>query len=226
MSIVKTVTLLSVAAAGTSIQIMAQDSIPANNDARYQRLTNEDYQRVANELGIEVAVIKAVSDIEAGKKHQGFTAPGQPTLNFSRSMFNSNLKRRGITVPTATRKSQPAFQPLNSRKYGSYANAQHARLQSALAIDTVAAIQSCYWGMFQIGGFNWKKCGCQSPQEFMQKMSHSELMQLELFAVFVTNCGMLKHLKNKNWYGFARLYNGKYAKRYATRMAAAYKRYK
>ena len=32
--------------------------------------------------------------------------------------------------------------------------------------------------------------------------------------------------KNKNWYGFARLYNGRYAKRYAARMANAYKRYK
>ena len=57
-------------------------------------------------------------------------------------------------------------------------------------------------------------------------MCDSELMQLELFAHFVTNNGMLKHLKNKNWYGFARLYNGKYAKRYAARMANAYKRYK
>lgn len=193
---------------------------------RYTKLTDYDYQRVANELGIEVAVIKAVSDIEAGKSHQGFVAPGQPTLNYSKNMFLKNLRQRGINVSAATKSTSPAFLPINRKKYTSYGKAQHARLESAMAIDTVSAILSCYWGMYQIGGFNWKKCGCSSPQDFASKMSESELMQLELFAHFISNNGMLKYLKNKNWYGFAKIYNGRNAKRYASRMKAAYNKYR
>ena len=59
-------------------------------------------------------------------------------------------------------------------------------------------------------------------------MAYSELEQLELFAAFVVNTGMLADLKSKNWRGFARKYNGaSYARRgYHTRMAAAYSKYK
>jgi hypothetical protein len=85
-----------------------------------------------------------------------------------------------------------------------------------------------FWGMFQIGGFNYKLCGCKSVDEMARLMSHSELEQLELFAAFITNAGMLPDLKAKNWAGFARKYNGaSYARRgYHTKMAAAYRKFK
>ncbi len=81
--------------------------------------------------------------------------------------------------------------------------------------------------MFQIGGFNWKKCGCSSLEEFEELMSRSERDQLNLFAEFITTSGLLKHLKAKNWAAFARGYNGPaYARRaYHTRMATAYARH-
>ena len=85
-----------------------------------------------------------------------------------------------------------------------------------------------FWGMFQIGGFNYKLCGCETVGEFVKLMSESELEQLELFAAFITNTGMLPDLKAKNWAAFARKYNGaSYARRgYHTRMANAYAKFK
>ena len=85
-----------------------------------------------------------------------------------------------------------------------------------------------FWGMFQIGGFNYKLCGCESVDEMVRLMSYSELQQLELFATFITNTGMLADLKNKNWSCFARKYNGaSYARRgYHTKMAKAYAKLK
>ena len=85
-----------------------------------------------------------------------------------------------------------------------------------------------FWGMFQIGGFNYKLCGCDSVDEMVRLMSYSELEQLELFATFITNTGMLPDLKAKNWAAFARKYNGaSYARRgYHTKMANAYARFK
>ncbi len=206
----------------TDSTTVATDSIAISTQSR---LTDEDYAIVANKLGIEVAVIKAVSAIEAGPNHSGFIEPNKPTLYFSVNMFRQNLRKRNINVSNETKTTSPAFLALNKKKYGSAGKAHHARLESALEIDSVSAILSCYWGMFQIAGFNWKQCGCKSPQEFADKMCESEFAQLQLFANFISNSSMLKHLKAKNWYGFARIYNGKYAKSYANKMARAYKRY-
>ena len=85
-----------------------------------------------------------------------------------------------------------------------------------------------FWGMFQIGGFNYKICGCESVDEFVDLMSQSEFAQLELFARLIVNTGMIKDLKAKNWAGFAHRYNGPSYKRrgYHTKMAAAYQKFK
>ena len=85
-----------------------------------------------------------------------------------------------------------------------------------------------YWGMFQIGGFNYKLCGCESVEEMVSKVCDSEFSQLEMFAVFIRNSGMLDALKKKDWAAFARKYNGpSYAKRgYHTRMAKEYANFK
>ncbi|MDE7115831.1 MAG: N-acetylmuramidase family protein, partial [Muribaculaceae bacterium] len=95
-------------------------------------------------------------------------------------------------------------------------------------VNAQGANMGTFWGMFQIGGFNYKLCGCESVDEMVRLMSYSELQQLELFATFITNTGMLADLKNKNWAGFARKYNGaSYARRgYHTKMAKAYARFK
>ena len=82
--------------------------------------------------------------------------------------------------------------------------------------------------MFQIGGFNWKKCGAESVEDFVSRMSRSERDQLELFAAFIrNNNGMLEAIRNKNWLRFALIYNGPKAKSrgYHTRLAKAYKRF-
>ncbi len=114
------------------------------------------------------------------------------------------------------------------RKYGSLQAAQYARLESAITIDSIAAMESTFWGMFQIGGFNWKLCGAESRADFVEQMKRSEYDQLRLFANYIRNAGLLRHLKSKNWAAFAKRYNGPaYAARgYHTRMAAAYRRHK
>jgi hypothetical protein len=82
--------------------------------------------------------------------------------------------------------------------------------------------------MFQIGGFNWKQCGVNSVEEFVQMMSRSERDQLELFARFITANNMVDAIRRGNWLQFALKYNGPKAKArgYHTRLAAAYRRYK
>lgn len=193
----------------------------------YTDLTEEDYLEVAEELGLEPAVIKAVVDIEAGKKHEGFWKPGKPLINFDLSMYRKFAPRHGVSLTKAKKKCPEIFARPNVRKYGSYQAGQYARLEAAYGIDEASAMESTFWGMFQIGGFNWRKCGTDSVQQFVKMMSRSERDQLELFARFITNSGMLDDLRAKRWLAFALKYNGPKARKrgYHTRLAAAYRKY-
>lgn len=195
---------------------------------RHGPLTEQDFIEVAEELGVEVAAIKAVVEIEAGKAHKGFWDDGKPLINFDLAMFRKMASKNKVSLASANKKYPVIFARPNVAKYGSQQAGQQARLDAARALHDLSGIEGTFWGMFQIGGFNWKKSGAESPDEFVALMSRSERDQLELFAHFITNTGLLKHLKNKNWAAFARGYNGPgYAKRgYHTRLASAYARYK
>lgn len=198
-----------------------RDSIPAaDKDTRYTELTEEDFEIVAKELGVEVAAIKAVVLIEAGANMKGFWAPGIPVINFDRTMYNRYASK-------APNKAGAKGEKVPSGLSG-YALKEWTQLINARKTNAQGANMGTFWGMFQIGGFNYKLCGCATVDEMVRKMSESEFQQLELFAKFITNAGMLDDLKNKSWAKFARKYNGaSYARRgYHTRMANAYAKFK
>ena len=200
---------------------VSTDTLKVSDPAtRYSKLTDEDFREVADELGVEIAAIKAVVLIEAGATMKGFYAPGIPVINFDRTMFNRFR-------PKATDKSGAKGEKVPSGLSG-YALQEWTQLINARKINAQAANLGTFWGMFQIGGFNYKFCGCENVNEMVKLMAYSEREQLELFARFITNSGMLPDLRSKNWAAFARKYNGaSYAKRgYHTKMANAYKKFK
>lgn len=196
-------------------------------DSRYTRLTEADYEEVAQMLDVDVAAIKAVVDIETGRRHEGFWAPGKPLINFDLTMYRRFAPRSGVSLTKARKAHPEIFRRPDARRYGSYQAAQQARLDAACDVDTVSAYQSTFWGMFQIGGFNWRKCGCESVQQFVELMSRSERSQLELFARFIENSGMVDAVRRHNWLQFALKYNGPKARSrgYHKRLAASYKRH-
>ncbi len=203
----------------TEIKEVQVDSVPeVDSESRYTHLTDEDFEIVSKELGVEVAAIKAVVLIEAGTQMKGFWAPGVPVINFDRTMYAKFRKSGGEGV-----KGEKVPEGLTG-----YGKSEWTQLINARKVNGRAAYMGTFWGMFQIGGFNYKLCGCKSVDEFVSLMSYSELEQLELFCAFITNTGMLTDLKNKNWAGFSRKYNGPgYAKRgYHTKMANAYAKFK
>lgn len=195
--------------------------LPASDEeTRYSHLSDEDFRLVAEEIGVEVAAMKAVVAIEAGAQMKGFWAPGVPVINFDRTMY---AKYRNMVPSKAGAKGESVPAGLTG-----YARSEWAQLINARKTNAQGANMGTFWGMFQIGGFNYKLCGCKSVDEFVRLMSYSELEQLELFAAFITNTGMVKDLRAKNWSAFARKYNGaSYARRgYHTKMANAYAKFK
>lgn len=179
------------------------DSLPtADRDGRnrYESLTDDDFRIVAEELGVEVAAIKAVVVIEAGKAMKGFYAPGVPVVNFDNSMYR-------VYGPKAPNRAGDKNAKVPAGLTG-YALREWTQLTNARKVNSEGADMGTFWGMFQIGGFNYKLCGFENVKDFVAVMSESEFSQLEIFAKFITASGMLPDLKNKNWSNFARKYNG------------------
>lgn len=192
---------------------------------RAHRLTDNDYREVADSLGVDVAAIKAIVEIETGRTRRGFNADSTPVISFNPNVFNTMLRRNKIDLSTRREAYREVLQLASTG--GSGQKTQRRLLHKAMAIDTVSAIEATFWGMFQIGGFNWRRCGASSAEDFADQMSRNERDQLDLFAHFMRSSGLLPHLQNHNWMAFARGYNGpSYARhRYHTRLAAAYKKY-
>ncbi|MDE6716410.1 MAG: N-acetylmuramidase family protein [Muribaculaceae bacterium] len=186
-----------------------------------------DYDQAAERLGVDIATIKAVVEVETGTKRKGFSRMGVPLINFDKTVFLLNLKKNkisgaGFAQHTRAPKVAPDGNKLSANDY------QWALLNAAREIDAVIANESTFWGMFQIGGFNWKKCGAKSLDDFVYKMCYSEQTQLQLFVEFIfNNERMHKALQKKDWNKFALLYNGpSYRRRgYHTKLARAYRRF-
>ncbi len=192
----------------------------SDEQVRYKTLTDADFEIVARELGVEVAAIKAVVRIEAGAAMEGFWAPGVPIVNFDRSMYRKYGSKAVNKRGDKNAKVPAGLTGYPLRKW--------TTLTKMRRINAEGADMGTFWGMFQIGGFSYKVCGCETIQEFVRLMSRSEFDQLELFAAFVVNTGYVEYIRRKDWAGFARRYNGpSYAKRgYHRRMAAEYAKYK
>ncbi|MCM1319316.1 MAG: N-acetylmuramidase family protein [Muribaculaceae bacterium] len=204
----------------TGVSALAIKMAEEDADSRYTTLTDHDYSVVAEELGVEIAAIKAVVRIEAGASLEGFFAPGVPVINFDRAMYNKARATSNAKAPAST--------SIPEGIKSSYGRKEWQQLINARKVNIDKANMGTFWGMFQIGGFNYKLCGCSTVQEFVDRMSFSEFEQLQLFANFIKNTGMVNDLRNKNWAAFARKYNGASykARGYHTRMANEYRKYK
>jgi hypothetical protein len=127
--------------------------------------------------------------------------------------------------------------------YSDYASS-YLRLIRAFRLDPEAALKSCSWGKFQIMGDNFKLCGEQSIESFVEKMCTSEHAQVGLIAEFIRRkpqawknpknrtlgkeISLWEAVKTKNWRAIAFNYNGPSYETYAyhTKLEQAYESFK
>ncbi len=186
-------------------------------------LTEQDYERAASRLRCDVPAVKAVAEVESAGG--GFLADGRPKILFERHIFRRQLLDRGVDT-RAYEREQPELVNVKSGGYIGGAG-EWRRLDDAVQIHREAALSSASWGKFQILGSNWKAAGADSLQDFVNDMYRSEGAQLDAFVSFVLANGIDDELRNHDWAGFARRYNGPaFAKnRYDVKMAAAHARH-
>lgn len=165
-----------------------------------------DFARAATELGVSVAAVAAVAEVES--RGSGFLANGKPVILYERHIFYRQAEALDSAQANAWATKFPS---ICNRKRGGYVGgaAEHQRLSSAKQLDPFWAQEACSWGMFQIMGFHWQHLGYQSVTAMVNSMSESEGAQLEALVRFIKADKKLHQaMKVGQWATFARIYNG------------------
>jgi|ERR1051326_3644268 hypothetical protein len=190
--------------------------LPAPNP-RAPSLSAADYERAAKSLGVEVAVIKAVSEVESSGK--GFDSHGRPRILFEAHWFHKFT--HGKFDSKYPHLSQPTW--ALGKKY--YSLDQWQRMTEAMGLDLEAAWKSASWGKFQVMGFNHN--GWAKVKDFVFAMFESEAQHLKSFLAYCQDRKLVTHLLKKDWAAFALGYNGSgyAANKYDVKLKAAYEKY-
>lgn len=176
-----------------------------------------DYQSAADQIGAEVAAVKAIAEVESSGR--GFQH-GRPVIRLEAHWFGklTGYQFNESHPHISCRKWTPS---LAARNQGE----AWEQFEEAAALDESAAIQSTSWGAYQLMGFHWKTLGYDSPQAMREAMG-TDAGQLDAFVRFINaDPVLIDALRRHDWHGFAARYNGLgQVERYAGLMAAAYER--
>lgn len=204
-------------------------TLPTPNPAA-PRATESDFQGVASRLGVDVAAVHAVTDVESGGP---FGPDGRPILRYELHMFYKHVKNADSKTRAEAYKRthpylcQPEWQDGEAFHHGGQAN-EWSLMCGAMILRTGVemALSSASWGAFQIMGENYSMTGASSLLAFVSDEFASEAKQLKHFEGYIRSSGLTNALRAHDWAAFANGYNGAgYARNhYDTNMAAAYAR--
>lgn len=188
-------------------------------------ITELQFKDSAKILGIDVAAVKAVAEVESGG--EGFFSEGLPKILFEPHVFWKELRKVGIDPNQHVLGNDDILYPIwGSKPYGKFSQ-QHSRLDRAIKIHRDAALKSASWGKFQIMGYNYQLAGYTTLQDFINAMYKSEDEHLKAFVSYIKSRFLDDELKAKDWKAFARQYNGSlyWKNAYDKKLATAYKKY-
>ena len=186
-------------------------------------LTNELAAAAAADLGVEVAALRAIAQVESAGA--GFDAKGRPTILYERHVFGRNTNPKGKF--NAQYADISAAAPYAKGTFGN-TEAQWVKLARAFQLDPDAALKAPSWGTFQILGENHRAAGFADVRSFVTEMFRSPAGHLRALVGFIkANPAIHRGLKNRDWVAVALGYNGKGYKTYDydNKLAAAYAKF-
>lgn len=193
-------------------------------------LTDCDYAKAAESIGVDVATIRAVCEVESSGC--GFLSDGRPKILFEGHVFWMELVRVGIDPGAIFSGNKDILYLQWTKAHYKGGAGEYSRLERAMKIHKVAALASASWGLFQIMGYHFLRCGFSNVVDFVDAMYESEWRHLEAFCRFVLGetfggRALVEYLREKDWEKFAHGYNGSgyQANRYDERLAAAYRKW-
>ena len=186
-----------------------------------------DYIWAGKLCDCEPEVLMAVVKVETGGDG-GFVAPGKPKILFEGHIFWKQLMKRGIDPNKLAKLHPTIIYKKWTKEYYKGGIKEYDRLEEAEKISYDAALSSISMGLFQIMGFNYASCGCETVKEMWSRSCKSEAEQFGLGLGFIKNSDLIPYLQNKNWTSFAKKYNGPeyYKNQYDKKLKIAYESYK
>lgn len=209
-----------------SIEPAAADPQPAILPSTLQP---EDLDDAAKALNVDKATIRAICEVEASGS--GFLPSGRPKILFEGHVFWAELLRVNLNPRDFLPANRDILYQKWTKEHYLGGTGEYTRLKRAMEIHEAAALKSASWGLFQIMGFNHAVCGFETVHTFVSAMYESERRHLLAFCSYVLLTAhdgkpLVQYLREKNWAGFARGYNGPGYKvnGYDVKLASAYKR--
>lgn len=190
-----------------------------------KKLTDLQIIEQAKKLGVEVAALKSVIQVEC--KGSGFNNDGTPVILFERHVMRQRLiANHLLNIADQMMIKRPDLCSKIPGGYGLY-SVQHKKLDDASKFDRTSALESCSWGLGQVMGYHWYNLGYESIQQFINQMYKDEASQLEAMCRYIKFNNLINALKNKDWTAFAKGYNGKNYKvnNYDVKLGNAYKKF-
>lgn len=154
---------------------------------------------VASALNVHAPEIWTVLHVETSGC--GFLPDRRPQILFERHIFH---KLTGGKFDA----SNPDISNPQPGGYGAGGANQYARLNTAYALNSDAALQSASWGIGQIMGENFAAAGFPDVESMVAAMVDSESAQLNAFCSFLQSTKLAGPLQAHDWASFARGYNG------------------
>jgi hypothetical protein len=150
----------------------------------------------------------------------GYLTDRRPKILFERHIF-SRLTGHQYDA------DDPNISQPTAGGYGASGANQYDRLNAAMQLNRLAALQSASWGLGQIMGENFAAAGFADPEQMVSAMILSEDYQLKAMVSFMNKMQLIDTLKAHDWAGFARRYNGPNyaANHYDGLLAHFYERY-
>ena len=180
-------------------------NLKAQNPMRLERI---DFQRVAEEHGVEPWKLHGLTDIES--RRGGFDNDGRaimvPELHkFSEFTLraydetNPDLSIRKWIHPARVKAGHP-YTLDNAGRWDTLAR------QASLNAD--AAVRAASWGAFQIMGFNYAALHFDTPLELVRRIYQGERAQLDLAVRYLIAEGGFDPLLKGDFYRAAIVQNG------------------
>ncbi len=161
-------------------------------------LSEEGFDRVCQSLGIGKAELWSVIKVETSGF--GFLDDRRPLILYERHIFHRRTSGR----------FDAGNGDISSSKSGGYVGlkGEYPRLAKAIAFNREAALMSASWGIGQVMGFNHEVAGFATVEQMVAAMLDEEEAQLSGMANFIKGNDLARALRNHDWAGFARGYNG------------------
>lgn len=180
-------------------------------------------KELAKKYNVPFEALLAIIEVESnGVKFAIINDKKEPIIRYEGHYFDR------LCDPSVREKARLAG--VSSPKVGAIKNPakqenRWALVKKAASFDINAAYESCSYGVGQVMGSNWKNLGYSSMAAFLSKARNGLFGQVELMLQFIIYNKLDDELRNLDWSGFARGYNGSGYKKnnYHLKLEKAYK---